>query len=120
MPVTERDIEAWAARIRPHFPATQQDIAEIAARVIAAEVGPNVKALRPDTSMATVMSWLKETQRGVFSPDWVEILMAVELESKSEVTDAFAEALETRTFGEYIEHLTKMRPNKSFERTRGR
>ena len=104
MPVTDRDLEAWAARIRPHFEARLQDIAEVVASVLVLYVGSRIKDLRPETRMAEVFSWLKEDARGS-SLDWVEILMAVEEEASSEATDAFAETLEQRTFREYLEHL---------------
>lgn len=56
--------------------------------------------------MAEVISWLKdEENRRSASLDWVEVLMAVEEEVSSETTDVFAETIEQRTFGEYVEHL---------------
>jgi hypothetical protein len=110
VPVTEQDLEAWAARIRPHFEPRLQDIAESAAGVLVRAVGSRVKQLRPETPMAKVFDWLKDDQsrRGA-SLDWVELLMAVEYEVSSEATDAFAETLEQRTFREYVEHLHAQR-----------
>ena len=121
MAVDSRDIAAWAARIRPHFSPAEQDTAESAASWLATSIGPKVKELRPDTSMGTVLSWLKAAPRGFADPDWVELLMAIESEVSSELTDPFAETLETRTFSEYVAHLvSQKRPNTSLERTRGR
>ena len=45
--------------------------------------------------------------------------MVIEEEVSSEVTDEFAETIESRTFSEYVAHLvSQKRPNKSLERTR--
>src|SRR6185295_6071896 len=119
--VTDQDLAAYAARIRPHFPVSQQDTAEVAAYCLATIVGPKIKELKPDTSMSTVIAWLKEAPSGLCSPDWVELLMAIEIEVNSEVTDDFAETLESRKFSEYVAHLvSQKRPNKSLERTRER
>ena len=119
MAVDDRDIAAWAARIRPHFSRAEQNIAESAASWFATSIGHKVKELRPDTSMGTILFWLKAAPRGLADPNWVELLMAIESEVSSELTDTFAETLETRTFSEYVTHLVaRKRPNTSFERTR--
>jgi hypothetical protein len=119
MSVDHQDVAAWASRIRPHFSVEDQDTAEAAAYWIGTSIGPKARDLRPDTSMATVLGWLKSAPHGFMDPDWVELLMAIEAEVSSEVTDEFAETLESRTFAEYVSHLVdKKRPNKSFERTR--
>ena len=120
MAVDQRDVAAWAARIRTHFPIAEQDIAEVAAFWFATSVGARVKDLRPHTSMSVVLCWLKAAPRGLTDPDWVELLMAIEADVASESSDEFAETLESRSFGEYVAHLaSKKRPNTSFERTRG-
>ena len=114
MPVDQQDVAAWAARIRPHFSAPHQDTAEAAAFWIATSVGSKVRDLRPDTSMATVLSWLKSAPHSLMDPDWVELLMAIEAEVSSEVSAEFAETIESRTFAEYVSHLVaKKRPNTS-------
>jgi hypothetical protein len=105
MPVTDRDLDAWAARVRPYFDPKLQDIAEAAAGVLVRAVGSRIKQLRPETPMAEVVGWLKDENRRSTSLDWVEIMMAVEERLSSETTDAFAETLEQRTFREYVEHL---------------
>jgi hypothetical protein len=105
MPVDNADLAAWAARIRPHFPVAERDIAESAASWLANSIGPKVKELRPDTSMETVLSWVKAAPHRFSDPNWVELLMAIELEVSSELTDEFAETLEARTFAEYVSHL---------------
>jgi len=121
MPIDHQDVAAWASRIRSHFPAHQQDTAEAAAFWIATSIGPKVRDLRPGTSMGTVLEWLKSARHGFKDPDWVELLMAIEAEVSSDVTDEFAESLELRTFEKYVSHLVaKKRPNTLFERTRGR
>lgn len=116
MAIDARDIGAWAARIRPHFPAPMQDTAEAAAYWLATAIGPQVKDLRPDTRMATVLGWLKVAPRRFSDPDWVELLMAIEAEVSSEISDAFAETIEHRTFREYIGHLVAQRPDRSTRR----
>jgi hypothetical protein len=106
VPVNDRDVEAWAARIRAHFEPRFQDIAESVALVFVDAVGPRIKDLRPGTRMGQVLSWLEDEKRsGASSLDWVEILVATQDEASSEATDAFAETLEQRTFREYVEHL---------------
>ena len=121
MAITDQDLAALAARIRPHFPVSQQDTAEAAAYCLATAVGTKIRELRPDTSMSTVLAWLKAAPNGLCSPDWVELLMVIEEEVSSEVTDDFAETIESRNFSEYVAHLvSQKRPNKSLERTRGR
>lgn len=106
MPLDDRDLERWAARVRPYFEPPLQDVAEGAAAVLVMGVGSRIKELRPETPMADVVSWLKDARdTGSASLDWVEMLMAVDEEVSSEVTDAFAETLEQRTFREYVEHL---------------
>ena len=106
LPVTDRDLAAWAAEIRSHFEPELQDVAGGAARVLVRAVGHRIRRLRPETRMAEVVSWLKDAEsRRSTSLDWVEILMAVEEELSTETTDVFAETLEQRTFREYVEHL---------------
>jgi hypothetical protein len=71
--------------------------------------------------MSTVLAWLKAAPNGHCSADWVELLMVIENEVSSEVTDEFAETIESRSFSEYVAHLvSQKRPNKSLERTRER
>ena len=56
--------------------------------------------------MEEVMLWLKDAEeQGSASLNWVEILMAMEEEASSEVSDAFAETIEQRSFREYVEQL---------------
>lgn len=105
MAVSELDRQAWAARIRAHFEPELRDIAEAVAAALVEAVGPRIKQLRPETPMAEVLRWLKEERAGAGSLDWVELLMVIEEVVPSEVTDAFAETLEQRTFREYVEHL---------------
>jgi hypothetical protein len=106
VPVTDQDLEVWAARIRPHFEPRLQGMAEAVAAVLVLAVGSRIKQLRPETPMSEVFSWLKDdASPRRTSLDWVEMLMAVEEEVSSEATDAFAETLEQRTFREYVEHL---------------
>jgi hypothetical protein len=121
MAITDQDLAALAARIRPHFPESQQDTAEAAAYCLATAIGPRIRELRPNTSMSTILAWLKASPSDFSSPNWVELLMVIEDEVSSEVTDDFAETLESRSFSEYIAHLvSQKRPNKALERTRGR
>jgi hypothetical protein len=106
MPISDRDIEAWAARIRPHFEPPLQDLAEHAAIVFAPIVGPRIKFLRPETSMADMLRWVTEAQVDSHSPiKDVELLMAAEGEVDSKMPDAFAQNIGDRTFREFVEHL---------------
>jgi acyl carrier protein len=107
MPVTERDFAAWAARIRPHFEPRLQDTAETVARMFAPSVGSKLKDLRPETRMEELLQWVKESGRS--SLDWVELIMFIEEELPSEVSDEFAESLELRTFRDFVEHLHSRR-----------
>ena len=69
--------------------------------------------------MSAVLASLRAAPKDFCSPDWVELLMVIEEEVSSEVTDDFAETIESRSFSEYVAHFVcQKRPNKSLERTR--
>src|SRR6185503_104262 len=85
MAITEHDVELFAARIRAHFPSDQRDVAYELAYAIARVVGPKVKQLTPDTSLAEILSWWKTeepipTGCSGDSLDQVEWIMAMEEE----------------------------------------
>lgn len=62
--------------------------------------------------MADVVSWLKEEASAIrSSPDWVEALIAIEEETSCDVTVAFPEFMEERSFREFVEHLHAHRRN---------
>jgi hypothetical protein len=83
-----------------------QDLAEDVAAVLGHAIGAQVKHLYPETRMADIVCWLKESTGSLgASLDWVETLMAAEERVSSASTDEFAETLERRSFGEYLEHL---------------
>jgi acyl carrier protein len=106
--VTERDVELFAARIRPHFPPEQRDIAYQLAYDIARLAGPKVKLLRPDTTIDEIWSWMaKEEPFGAGSLDKVEAIMALEEELGLEVPDKLASRSDRATFRELVEHRAK-------------
>jgi hypothetical protein len=106
VPASIEQRQIRAVRIRSRFQPHLQDIAEVTAAVLGRAIGAQAKHLYPETRMADIVQWLKDSTRsGRASLDWVEVLMEVEERASCELTDAFAETLERRTFGEYLEHL---------------
>ena len=108
MAVTERDVELFAARIRPHFPPEQRDIAYQLAYDIARSAGPEVKLLRPDTTIDEIWSWMANEQGfGSDSLDKVESIMALEEEFGLSVPDELASRSDRATFRDLVEHRAK-------------
>jgi acyl carrier protein len=102
--LTPRDNRAFAARIRAHFEPPLQDIAEEFAYLIAQSAGPRTKALRPETTLDEILSWL-----GTDSLDHVEVFMAIEEELGFEVPDADAERSSVVTFRELVVQIGRKR-----------
>src|SRR6266850_5337062 len=110
MHANEHDVAAWAARIRPHFDAPLQDVAEVVALAFAPSVGPRITRLRPETTMSEFLRWVQEATPGSFKgTDWVETLMGIEKRLGGSIGDAFAESLDSHTFGELVAHLQTSR-----------
>ena len=104
MDPTPRDLRAIAARIRAHFEPPLQDIAEEFAYLIAKSAGPRTKALRPETTLDEILSWL-----GTDSLHHVEVFMAIEEELGFEVPDADAERSSVLTFRELVVQIGRKR-----------
>lgn len=103
MAVMEHDVEQFAARIRLHFEPALRDVATDLARGIASVVGVKVKALRPETTLGEIVSWIKECEPILArSLDQVEWIMAVEEELGFEIPDHLGARLETATFRELV------------------
>ena len=108
MALTERDVELFAARIRPHFPPEQRDIAYQLAHDIARLAGAKVKLLRPGTTIDEIWSWMAKGQPfGADSLDKVESIMVLEEELGFEVPDKLASRSDRATFRELVEHRTQ-------------
>lgn len=103
MAVTEHDVEQFAARIRLHFEPALRDVANDLARGIAGVVGVKVKALRPETTLGEIVSWVKECEPMLArSLDQVEWIMAVEEELGFEIPEHLGARFETATFRELV------------------
>jgi hypothetical protein len=100
------DQELWAARVRLHFEPDLRDPAEEVARILVPVVGRRIKELRPETHMGEILRWLKDqTSVLTSSLDWVELMMMIEEQMGTEITDEFAERLEEHAFREFVVHL---------------
>ena len=62
MPASDHDLKQFAGRIRPFFEAELRDSAEELAFGIARNIGIYAKLLRPDTTLAQVLGWLRAVQ----------------------------------------------------------
>jgi acyl carrier protein len=102
--LTEQDLRALAARIRPYFDLPLQDIAEEFALIIAHTAGVRVKELRPETTLDEILEWL-----GPESLDRVETIMAIEEELAFEIPDADAERSSVTTFRQLVLHIARKR-----------
>lgn len=120
MAITDHDLELFAARIRPHFPRELRDTAHELALSIARVVGPKVKLLTPDTTIATILGWMgatdpvisgEEVVGGTDSLDRVELVMALEEQwgCGFSVPDAFAGRTDQATFREWVEYVARTR-----------
>jgi hypothetical protein len=69
MNTTDSDLKAFAARVRPFFELEMRDTAEDLAFEIACQVGIYAKLLRPDTSLAQILAWLRAEELALDIPD---------------------------------------------------
>jgi acyl carrier protein len=101
------DHELWAARIRLHFEPPLRDAAEKVTRMFVPYVGSRIKDLRPETRMSELVGWMNDADSGGGSAslDQVELIMAIEVELESDITDEFAEHFEEQTFRQVVAHL---------------
>jgi acyl carrier protein len=104
MTVTNQDLHAFAARIRPYFAPPLQDIAEEFALLIARTAGARTKDLRPETTLDQILEWL-----GTESLDRVEVWMAIEAEIKFEVPDEDSERSSITNFRQLVIALARKR-----------
>lgn len=116
MALTRDDIEAFARRIRPHFPEHLRDAAEELALLVAKRSGQRAKDLRPETPLADYYRWLQE--QGGSAPDLgerrdsldtVELIMALEEELQIEFSDEFARKTNLQTFADLVEYTWRQR-----------
>jgi hypothetical protein len=106
MPISEQDIELFAARVRLHFAPESRDVAYDYALRIAKIAGPRVKCLRPETTLGEIYGWLQEAFDPTASPgslDQVEIIMALEEEFGYEIPDPIPEKGIATTFQDVVE-----------------
>lgn len=102
MALTNKDIEAFAARIRPHFEPELRDIAYELALGIARCVGPKAKELRPETTFDEIFKWFDGPDPFPSSLDQVEWVMALEEEFGIELPDSMAGQSKLGTFRELV------------------
>lgn len=104
MTLTEQDLKAFAARIRPHFYPPLQDIAEEFALLIAQTAGARIKELRPETTLDQILEWV-----GTDSMDRIEVMMAIEAELAFEIPDEYAEHSSVTTFRHLVIQIARAR-----------
>ncbi len=116
MALTRDDIEAFARRIRPHFPEQLRDTAEELALLVAKRGGPRAKDLRPETPLTDFYRWIDEegssasdTGERSDSLDTVELVMALEEELQIEFSDEFARKRSLQTFADLVEFTWRQR-----------
>jgi hypothetical protein len=100
--LTKQDLEAFAARIRPHFKPELRDIAYELALGIARCVGPKAKELRPDTRFEEIFEWFEKPEPFPTSLDQVEWVMALEEELGMALPDSMAGQPKFGTFRELV------------------
>jgi len=104
MTLTDHDLHAIAARIRPYFDPPLRDIAEELALSIAEKAGMRAKALRPETTLDEILEWIDTD-----SLDRVEVVMAIEAELGFEIPDADAERSSVTTFRQLVIRIARTR-----------
>jgi acyl carrier protein len=95
--LTNEDLQAFAARVRPHFEPPSQDFAEEFALLIAQTAGARAKELRPETTLDEILEWI-----GSGSLDRVEAVMAIEEELGFEIPDEDAGRSSVTTFRQLV------------------
>lgn len=105
MSLNDEDFTAFGRRIRPHFDPALQDAAEELAQAFAQlGGGARVKALRPDTPLQEILSWL-----GTDSLDDVEAILLIEAEVGFHIPDSVAARSATASFRELVLLLARKR-----------
>ena len=104
MTLTNQDLRALAARIRPYFDPPLQDIAEEFALLIAQTAGARSKGLRPETTLDEILEWI-----GTDSLDRVEVMMAIEEELGFAIPDEDAEHSSVTTFRQLALRIARKR-----------
>ena len=102
MAITERDIELFAARIRPYFAPEHRAIAYELAYGLARLLGPRVKQLTPDTTYAELIGWIDGEKAFGGSLERVELVVAAEVELGSAFTLPDDLAAERVTFRDLV------------------
>jgi acyl carrier protein len=102
--LTNQDLHAFAASIRPYFAPRLQDIAEEFALLIAQTAGVRAKELRPETTLEEVFGWL-----GTDSLDSVELMMVIEEQLGFEVPDEDAKRGAVTTFRQLVIRIASKR-----------
>jgi acyl carrier protein len=104
MALTNQDLQAIAARIRPYFQPPLQDIAEEFALLIAQIAGIRTKERRPETTLDEILGWMD-----LDSLDGVEVMMAIEEELGFEIPDEYAERSSVTTFRQLVILIARKR-----------
>lgn len=112
MTITQRDLQLYAARVRPHFAPELRDMAEALAYQIAGVVGPNATQLRPETTLEEILEWLEASAPyREDSIDEVEWIMALEEETGFEIPDRLTADAKAATFKQWVECAAKVSKN---------
>lgn len=110
MSISDEDLEAFAARIRPHFEPELRDDAQELAMILASSVGAEVKTLRPETTLAQLLDIIKQAE-GSSSLDQVEWTFFLEGEFGMDISDRLAAQPERTTFRDLV--LEKVRARRA-------
>lgn len=102
--LTDRDLAAFAARIRPHFESELRELAEHLALRYAHLVGSRVKDLRPETTIDEIASWPRTPDSILEDLAYSEIELLLALEDLQFVTipRALKELRASGTFGDLV------------------
>jgi acyl carrier protein len=117
MPISDKDLASFAARIRPHFEPELRDAAEELALRIAYLAGARVKLLRPETTVRELREWcdfeeapvVETGSLGSDSLDTVELVMALEEELGPANPHELASTCDTETFRDLVVRNAKRR-----------
>ena len=111
MAITEADLHAYAARVRPHVPSELRDTAEELAFAIAQWAGSQVKLLRAETTLEEIACWMKASdEHSEDSLSDVEAFMCLEEEFGCTFSDDLVSRPSSTTFLELVRYAqTKKR-----------
>jgi acyl carrier protein len=109
--ITEADLHAYAARVRPYVPSELRDTAEELAFAIAQWVGSQVKLLRPETTLEEIVGWMKAAdEHAQDSLSDVEAFMCLEEEFGCNFPDDLVSQPSSTTFLQLVRYAqTKKR-----------